>query len=288
MPSVSEPALGAVYLVGAGAGDPDFLTLGAVKALQAATFILLDKLANPAVLQHANPQAQIHDVGKRGGCKSVSQQSINERMLAAALEGHTVVRLKGGEPLIFGRAGEELAFLREHGVRVHLVPGVTASVAAARALQISLTHRSYAQGFLCLTGHGQKTTSPANSANPEDIENAKALGGVVTPSDPNTPEHWARVGESVRDLSLTLCVYMGLRQLPVIQAGLLRSLDPQTSTALVASASTPEQQIGVASLQELLLVSAQFTPQSPVLLLLGGSLKELQGDWSAIPLAATG
>src|SRR4051812_47094017 len=147
---------GKVTLVGAGPGDPELLTLKALKAIQAATVLLVDDLVSDEVVAHAPKGARIVHVGKRGGCKSTPQAFIEKLMVMAAREGENVVRLKGGDPFIFGRGGEELEHLRAAGVHVEIVNGITAGLAAVTSLGVPLTHRDHAQGVVFLTGHAQK------------------------------------------------------------------------------------------------------------------------------------
>ncbi|CAN5502878.1 uroporphyrinogen-III C-methyltransferase [soil metagenome] len=144
---------GRIVLVGAGPGDPELLTLKAVRAIAAADVLLVDDLVDPAVLVHARADARIVEVGKRGGCKSTPQTFIERLMIAEALEGHTVVRLKGGDPHVFGRSGEEIERAREAGIPIEIVPGVTAAFAAAADTLTSLTDRRVAQGCVFVTGH---------------------------------------------------------------------------------------------------------------------------------------
>jgi uroporphyrin-III C-methyltransferase len=132
---------GKVTLVGAGPGDPELLTVKAVKALQAATVLLVDDLVSDDIVALANPAARVVYVGKRGGCKSTPQAFIQKLMIAAAQDGDTVVRLKGGDPFIFGRGGEEVEDLRAAGFEVTVVNGITSGLAAATALGVPLTHR---------------------------------------------------------------------------------------------------------------------------------------------------
>ena len=146
---------GKVTLVGAGPGDPELLTLKALKAIQAATVLLVDDLVSPEVVAHAPPHARIIRVGKRGGCKSTPQAFIEKLMVMAAREGENVVRLKGGDPFIFGRGGEEVEHLRAAGVHVEVVNGITSGLAAVTSLGVPLTHREHAQGVIFLTGHAQ-------------------------------------------------------------------------------------------------------------------------------------
>lgn len=144
---------GKVYLVGAGPGDPDLLTVKAVRALDSADVVLHDALVSQEVLALVPSRARIVNVGKRCGRKSISQEEINELLLRFAFNGEIVVRLKSGDPLIFGRAGEELDVLREAGIEVEIVPGVTAALAAAATMQVSLTDRRTAEQLLVISAH---------------------------------------------------------------------------------------------------------------------------------------
>lgn len=146
---------GKVILVGAGPGDPDLLTLKAVKAIAMADVLLVDDLVNPEILVHARESARVIHVGKRGGCQSTSQEFIERLMVLEAQGGHCVVRLKGGDPYLFGRGGEERQYLRRHGVAVEVVPGITSGMAAAASIGIAVTHRDVSQGVIFVTGHGK-------------------------------------------------------------------------------------------------------------------------------------
>ena len=143
-----------VWLVGAGPGDPELLTLKAVRALKDAEVVMLDDLVNPQILQHC-PQARVIRVGKRGGCRSTPQAFIQRLMLRHARQGRCVVRLKGGDPCIFGRGGEEAEWLRERGVEVELVNGITAGLAGATHCGIPLTLRGVSRGVTLVTAHTQ-------------------------------------------------------------------------------------------------------------------------------------
>ena len=144
---------GKVYLVGAGPGDPELLTVKAYRILREADVVLHDDLVNPAILELASPAAQIVNVGKRCGRRDITQPEINSRMVEYARAGLAVVRLKGGDPLVFGRAGEEMEALRDAEVEFEIVPGVTAAFAAAAAAGIPLTDRRLASSLVFLTGH---------------------------------------------------------------------------------------------------------------------------------------
>ena len=144
---------GKVYLVGAGPGDPDLLTLKALRLLRAAEVVLHDDLVAPEILKLIPSTAQIHNVGKRCGKKKILQGEINDLMVALAASGLRVVRLKGGDPLIFGRAGEEIETLRRNNIPFEIVPGVTSAMGAAAAAQIPLTHRRASSALVLLTAH---------------------------------------------------------------------------------------------------------------------------------------
>ena len=144
---------GKVYLVGAGPGDPDLLTLKALRLLRAAEVVLHDDLVAPEILKLIPSTAQIHNVGKRCGKKKILQGEINDLMVALAVSGLRVVRLKGGDPLIFGRAGEEIETLRRNNIPFEIVPGVTSAMGAAAAAQIPLTHRRASSALVLLTAH---------------------------------------------------------------------------------------------------------------------------------------
>jgi uroporphyrin-III C-methyltransferase len=144
---------GKVYLVGAGPGDPELLTLKALRLLQSAEAVLHDDLVAPEILQLIPSTAQIHNVGKRCGKKKILQGEINDLMVALAASGLRVVRLKGGDPLIFGRAGEEIETLRRNNIPFEIVPGVTSAMGAAAAAQIPLTHRRASSAVVLITAH---------------------------------------------------------------------------------------------------------------------------------------
>lgn len=204
-----------VTLVGAGPGDPDLLTLKAVKAIERASVLLVDDLVSPDIVALAAPTARVIHVGKRGGCKSTPQAFIEKLMIAAVREGERVVRLKGGDPLVFGRAGEEIEHLRAEGIEVDIVPGISAAQAAAASLGVSLTHRDHAHGVLWLTGHAKPGGNTSN---------------------------WQTIGFVAHEQGLTLAVYMGRRRWPVIRSGLLVSMPASTPVAVVERASQPGEQ----------------------------------------------
>ncbi|HKU19960.1 MAG TPA: uroporphyrinogen-III C-methyltransferase [Terriglobales bacterium] len=212
---------GKVYLVGAGPGDPDLLTVKAARLLRNADAVLHDELVTPEILRLARPTAQLHNVGKRCGKKKVTQEEINFLMVGLAAAGERVVRLKGGDPLIFGRAGEEIAALKAADIPYEIVPGVTAALAAATAAGIPLTHRRGADALILFTGH--------RAANNENSD-------------------WRDLARS----GATLAIYMpgnnyGAIALRLRTAGLGR----ETACAIVSRASTAEQQLYVTTVADL-------------------------------------
>lgn len=208
----------AVHLVGAGPGDPDLLTLKAVKALRQATLALVDDLVHPGVLKYLKRGARIVHVGKRGGCASTPQAFIERLMVAEALRGERVVRLKGGDPFVFGRGGEEADALRAAGVPVVVVPGLTAGLAGPAAIGVPVTDRRHTRGVVLVTGH----TGEAGS-------------------EPDWPA-LARCG-------LTLVVYMGVSRLAHIVQGLQAGgLAAHTPAAVVCSAHTAQQRHALCTL----------------------------------------
>jgi uroporphyrin-III C-methyltransferase len=148
---------GKVYLVGAGPGDPELLTLKALRLLKTADVVLHDELVGTEILAFIPATAQLHNVGKRSGKRSTAQPEIHTLLVQYALMGLQVVRLKGGDPLVFGRAGEEIEALRNADIEFEIVPGVTAALGAAASTQIPLTHRDLASSFIVLTGHRSST-----------------------------------------------------------------------------------------------------------------------------------
>ena len=239
---------GKVSLVGAGPGDPELLTLKAVKAIAAATVILVDDLVNPAVLQHANPSARIVHVGKRGGCKSTPQAFIEKLMLMAAKEGENVVRLKGGDPFIFGRGGEEIEALQAAGIQVEVVNGITAGLAALTSLNVPLTHREHAHGVVFVTGHAK-------------------------PGDGGTD--WAALAATATQAKLTLVIYMGVTDSLHIQNELLRGLPGETPAAIIQHASLPQQRHAVTTLTNLRHTIEAEQLQSPSVIVVGDVLQAL-------------
>ena len=233
---------GKVTLVGAGPGDPELLTLKALKAIQAATVLLVDDLVNPGIVAFASPGARVIHVGKRGGCKSTPQAFIEKLMVMAAREGEDVVRLKGGDPFIFGRGGEETEHLRAAGIDVHVVNGITSGLAAVTSLGVPLTHREHAHGVVFVTGHAH-TGSPGTD--------------------------WRALAATARDARLTLVIYMGVSGAARIQEELLTGLPGSTPVAIVQRASLPDQRQAVTTLGELNATIAREELASPSVIVVG-------------------
>ncbi len=244
----SSPALGQVTLVGAGPGDPELLTLKALKAIQGATMLLVDDLVNDAIVAFASPAARIVYVGKRGGCKSTPQSFIEKLMITAALEGETVVRLKGGDPFIFGRGGEEVEALQAAGVRFSVINGITAGMAAVSSLGVPLTHRDEAHGVVFITGHAKPGSSGTD---------------------------WRALSVTARQARLTIVIYMGMSGMGHIQRELLHGLGAGTPVAVIQSASLPQQRHVVCTLGELNTTIEREQLASPSVIVVGNVLQGL-------------
>jgi len=247
---------GKVTLVGAGPGDPELLTLKALKAIQAATVLLVDDLVSPEVVAHASPSARIVHVGKRGGCRSTPQAFIEKLMLMAAREGEQVVRLKGGDPFIFGRGGEEVEHLRAAGVPVDIVNGITSGLAAATSLGVPLTHRDHAQGVLFVTGHAR--------------------------TEADAPD-WKTLAMTARQARLTLVIYMGVSSAARIEQDLLAGLPAETPVAIVQRASLPDQRQAVTTLGELAATIEREALASPSVIVVGDVVRGVAAAGEAVP-----
>jgi uroporphyrin-III C-methyltransferase len=233
---------GTVTLVGAGPGDPELLTFKAVKAIQAATVLLVDDLVNPEIVALASKSARVVHVGKRGGCRSTPQSFIEKLMVTAAREGECVVRLKGGDPFIFGRGGEEVEHLQAEGITVNVINGITAGLAAATSLGVPLTHREHAHGVLFITGHAQHGTDGPD---------------------------WRVLAATARDARLTLVIYMGVSGAARIQEELLAALPATTPVAVVQRVSLPGERQVVTTLGDLASAIEREQLGSPAVIVVG-------------------
>jgi uroporphyrin-III C-methyltransferase len=244
---------GKVTLVGAGPGDPELLTLKALKAIQRATVLLVDDLVSDEVVAFASPGARIVYVGKRGGCKSTPQAFIEKLMLMAAREGEDVVRLKGGDPFIFGRGGEEVEHLREAGIEVDVINGITSGLAAVTSLGVPLTHRQHAHGVVFVTGHAK-------------------------PGDSGTD--WKALAATAHSARLTLVIYMGVSGAERIQDELLSGLPAATPVAVIQNASLATQRHITTTLGTLGAAIRDAGMASPSVIVVGDVI-------SGVALAAT-
>ncbi|XP_052156566.1 S-adenosyl-L-methionine-dependent uroporphyrinogen III methyltransferase, chloroplastic [Oryza glaberrima] len=232
---------GRVALVGTGPGDPELLTLKAVRAIEAADLVLYDRLVSNDVLDLVGEGARLLYVGKTAGYHSRTQEEIHELLLSFAEAGANVVRLKGGDPLVFGRGGEEMDFLQQQGIRVEVIPGITSASGIAAELGIPLTHRGVATSVRFLTGHSRN-------------------GGP----DP------LYVAENAADPDTTLVVYMGLSTLPSLAPKLMKhGLPPDTPAVAVERGTTPQQRMVFAMLKDLVNEVKSEDLVSPTLIIIG-------------------
>jgi uroporphyrin-III C-methyltransferase len=234
-----SPSKGFVWLVGAGPGAADLITLRGLRLLQQAEAVVYDDLSSRELLAHCPPGCEQHSVGKRAGHHSATQTEINALLVALGGAGKKVVRLKGGDPMIFGRAGEEIDALRAAGIPFEIVPGVTAATAAAAALGLPLTHRDCSSAVVFVTGH----------------QCAANTGGL----------DWGALAR----LRATLCFYMGVRRLPEIAHNLFQhGLKADTPLALISGATTASQKIILSTLGEATAIAPEKIGQ-PALVVVG-------------------
>jgi len=227
-----------VYLIGAGPGSLELLTLGAVRSIGLADAILIDDLVNPDVLEFAKGCAQIIHVGKRGGCNSTPQAFIHKQMISLAHAGKVVARIKGGDPFMFGRGGEELQALRQAGISVSVISGITSGMAVTAALNIPLTHRDCTHGVTFVTGHTQGTEEP----------NWQALAATGT----------------------TLVIYMGMSNLGhIVQQLIANGLSADIPAAAIQNGTLPNQRQVVTTLGQLESLVVAEKMASPAIVVIG-------------------
>ncbi len=232
------PSEGELYLIGAGPGDPELLTLRAVRLLQQADVVLYDRLISDEILRMSRPDAERIYVGKRKDRHEVPQEDLNQLLLQLCLQGKRVARLKGGDPYVFGRGAEELQLVVQHGLPFQVVPGITAANGAAAYAGIPLTHRDHAWSVRFVTGHRK----------------------------PGASLNWASLVEEGQ----TLVFYMGLQQLPEITSGLIAAgLCPQTPVALISEATTGRQQKLLGELSTIVELQQQSQLPSPSIIIVG-------------------
>ena len=245
---------GKVYLVGAGPGDPGLLTVKGLQLLHGAQAIVYDQLVNPLLLEEASAAAIRIYVGKQPGRHCIAQEEINRILIDQARLGYEVVRLKGGDPFVFGRGGEEAEALADAGIPFEIVPGVSSAVAVPAYAGIPVTHRKFASSFAVVTGHETNKTQSAVD--------------------------WGKLANAVD----TLVILMGLKNLPRITAQLLaHGLSPQTPVAVVRWGTTNEQETVTGTLAEIVDKTAHV--KSPAVIVVG-KVVDLRGrlDWF-VPMA---
>ncbi len=230
---------GKVYLVGAGPGNPELLTIKALQVMQKADVVLHDQLVPEAILGLVRKDAQLIDVGKSAGNHKTKQQHINEQLVYWAQKGFRVCRLKGGDPFVFGRGGEEIQTLHEHEIAFEIVPGITAAIGCAAYSGIPLTHREHAQSVTFLTGHGQESQ--------DNID-------------------WQFYAKDKQ----TLVVYMGLIKSPILQEKLItHGKNPHEPVAIIENGTSEKQRVVTGYLSQLSELITQHQIKSPALLVIG-------------------
>jgi uroporphyrin-III C-methyltransferase / precorrin-2 dehydrogenase / sirohydrochlorin ferrochelatase len=241
-------ATGSLVLVGAGPGDPELLTLKAVKALKSADVVLYDDLVGDGVMEFVSDRAERIHVGKRGGRPSCKQSEICDMAIQHALQGKRVIRLKGGDPMVFGRADEELKAAEAAGVPVEIISGVTTASGAAASLQLSLTKRGVARKLQFVTAHARDGKLPS------DLD-FKALV----------------------DKTATTCIYMGVKTLPPLVASLLAfGMVASTPIIIIENATCTNEFILRGTLETILDQVAEITFEGPCLILLGEAMRSRQ------------
>lgn len=238
----SSSSPGCVYLVGTGPGDPGLLTLKAYRLMQTADVVFYDRLISQSILELVHSEARMVYVGKQSSFHTRTQEEIHELMMIFAEAGSTVLRLKGGDPYIFGRGGEEMEYLSDHGIPVRCVPGVTAASGISAELGIPLTHRSLATSVRFLTGHSRE-------GGEKELEDT--MGRALDPR-------------------ATLVVYMGLQTLPLTIHGMIQNgQDPATPAVAVERGTTEEQRSVYSELKGLVKAVQEAELKSPTLLVIG-------------------
>ncbi len=252
----TAPATPCCTLVGAGPGDPELLTLKALKAIESATVLLVDDLVSDAIVALAPAKARVIHVGKRGGCPSTPQAFIDKLMISQARKGERVVRLKGGDPFIFGRGGEEVERLRKAGIAVQVINGITAGLAGVSSLGLPLTHRDHAQGVVFLTGHAK-------------------VGGSAD---------WAAMATMAHRARLTLVIYMGMSQAAALAQALMQGLPPHTPAGVIQDASLPQQRHIATTLAQLASDIARHKMRSPAVIVVGDVMAALAWAERSAPM----
>jgi uroporphyrinogen III methyltransferase / synthase len=266
---VHEAIAGTVHLVGAGPGDPGLLTLRGAELLDRAGAVVFDALANPALLDRVPPGAELFDVGRRAGCRSLVQEDVNLLLVRLAHRHRTVVRLKGGDPFVFGRGGEEALAMEAAGVPFEVVPGVTSALGALAYAGIPVTHRGVSSSVTFITGH---RAVPVPGSGPGE-------GGRPRTAPPHPP-----AGD-------TVVVFMGLRRVAAIARGFIRDgRPPHTPAAVVDQGTLPRQRTVVGTLADIGERVERAGLQGPALIVVGEvvRLRSRVGGRDAAPPAGGG
>jgi uroporphyrin-III C-methyltransferase len=243
---------GEVYLVGAGPGDPKLITIKGMELIQSADVIIYDSLIGLKLLDHAKKEAERIDVGKRGSYHKMEQSDINRLIVDKAREGKKVVRLKGGDPFMFGRGGEEVEELRKEGIRVHVVPGVTSAISVPALAGIPVTHRDYASFVTFVTGH----------------ESEDKVEEIID---------W----HTLAKLGGTIVILMGMSQLDKNMRRLMEGgMDPTTPVAVVHKGSTPEQRVVSGRISDIYQRCREEGVGSPSIVVVGkvSKVRDVLGD----------
>jgi uroporphyrin-III C-methyltransferase len=232
--------VGKVYLVGAGPGDPELITVKGLRCLQQADVILYDRLVNPELLQHAKEDAQLVYCGKLPNYHTMKQETINHFLVKYAKKGYTVVRLKGGDPFVFGRGGEEAEECVKNHVPFEIVPGITAGIAASAYAGIPVTHRTLSKSFAFITGHQA--------------------------GDVQAEHRWSHLAKGVD----TICVYMGVSHLPAIIRQLIQhGKSPNTPIALIHWGTLSDQRTVVGTLETIEATVKEANISNPSMIVIG-------------------
>ncbi|MFK2826749.1 uroporphyrinogen-III C-methyltransferase [Bacillus sp. B190/17] len=253
-----------VWLVGAGPGDPDLITVKGLKAIKEADVILYDRLIGAELLEYAKPEAELIFCGKLPDHHHLQQETINYLLVKHAKQGKNVVRLKGGDPFVFGRGGEEAVFLAEHGVPFEIIPGITSGIAAPAYAGIPVTHRDHSASFAIVTGHRREGEN-------EELKWSALANGIDT-----------------------IAIYMGVKNLPYIQEKLMtHGKSPQTPAALIHWGTTKEQRTVTGTLGTIGDVARKEGITNPSMIIIGEVVQMREkiqwfNEWDARTALAAG
>lgn len=236
----AETTMGKVYLVGAGPGDPELITVKGLTCIQRADVILYDRLINEELLSYAKPDAELIFCGKLPGCHAMQQETINRALVLHAKKGKTVVRLKGGDPFVFGRGGEEAEALVKHGIEFEIVPGVTSAIAAAAYAGIPVTHREFSSSVAFVTGHRREGSG-------DEIQ-------------------WESLAKGID----TIAIYMGIQRLSSICSQLMKyGKSPETPAAVIEWGTTSAQRTVTGTLATIAEIAANEQMRNPSMVIIG-------------------